>query len=457
MIDHSHQEDGSIYGTLSRAFPDVRCVQASKATLTVMSSLIEELAGELPGRNVLVSVFQKGVYWKQSRDRYLKLADHADVIAVYSGFEPDAEFDGGHVGVRLEHDFTREWVVLARGPELSVTLCGREATAALGRGDLPVGGEDLDDPDRLFEVIWSYDPHVARHAVETVLDAVEADPAARRQGTRARRTLQAAGEPDVAAVSRAADRLTTELLHRVEQLRLAERRADRRTDQAKTAFLSRMGHELRNPLNAIMGYAQLLELGADKADDTAQRILRAGQHLLGLVDEVLDISQVESGQLAVHTEDLDISALAVGALDLIRTEAGARGVRIEAQDVLGSPLMVRGDRRLIVEVLLNLLSNAIKFNDRGGLVRLTARPDGDQCRIAVEDDGPGIPAEDLSRIFEPFERLPATAHAAGGTGLGLSLSRSMAAAMGGHIDVRSPPGHKTTFTLTLPLTQVVRR
>ncbi len=443
---------GSLHTELLRRHPDLVVTEASKATLVVTSHLIEELAATTPGRHLLVSGFQHGRNWTVERDRYLQLDGRTDVIAVFAGEEPPAAWETDHLGVRLRagHGLAQEWFVLALGPKLAVTLCGLDAEQPRDGTNRPVASP-LEEGDRLFETVWSVDVDVARSAMDIVLTAIADSAPARAQEARERLERAAQIEPDARAVARASDCLVAGMLTRVEQTRRREKLADRRASMAKTAFLSRMGHELRNPLNAILGYAQLLELSAGAADDPAGQIGRAGEHLLELVDEVLDVSQVESGALRVDLQELDVAAIVARTLEMIRTEADVRGVEMDTRRAQTSVLRVHADQQLTVEILLNLISNAVKFNDRGGKVTLEATSDGASCRIAVTDTGPGIPAEDLERIFEAFERLPATAERAAGTGLGLALSKAMAAAMHGRIEVVSHLRQGSTFTLVLPL------
>lgn len=227
--------------------------------------------------------------------------------------------------------------------------------------------------------------------------------------------------------------------------------------RAKSEFLSRTSHELRTPMSAILGFAQVLELDADDlapAHRTAlEQILKAGRHLLSLIDELLDISSIEAGGADIAHEDVDL-------VDLVHEAAGLTGPIFPAAelafetDLPAVALMVRGDRRRIVQVLLNILSNAAKYNRSGRLVRLTCRPDGDLARIEVMDDGPGVPPADVPRLFTPFDRLDLQrVKGVEGTGLGLALSKRLVESMGGAIGFRnrSAPESGAIFWFTLPL------
>jgi signal transduction histidine kinase/ActR/RegA family two-component response regulator len=232
---------------------------------------------------------------------------------------------------------------------------------------------------------------------------------------------------------------------------VAARRAAEAANEEKTGFLSRMSHELRTPLNAVLGFAQLLEMDAqpDQRDSLGQ-IRRAGKHLLELINEVLDISRIESGNLALSPEPVMVSDLISEALDMMAPVAAERQITLHG-DLEGCDCHVRADRQRSKQVLLNLISNAVKFNRVGGTVDLHCEDGGDgMLRIEVRDNGIGIPAEDLSRLFTPFERLSASSDTEG-TGIGLALSLRLAQAMHGRIEATSNVSEGSTFTLVLPL------
>ncbi|MBK6469514.1 MAG: PAS domain-containing protein [Betaproteobacteria bacterium] len=229
-------------------------------------------------------------------------------------------------------------------------------------------------------------------------------------------------------------------------------------DRAKSAFLSRVSHELRTPLNAVLGFSQLLEL--EPGDGERQRrwvaqVLSSGRHLLALMDDVLDISSAQTGQLPLALETLPLQPLVTEAVAMLSGAAVAAGVHLH--DDTGHdtgdtpPLTVRADRKRLLQVLSNLLSNAIKYNRPGGWVRLRAEPGDGTLVLSVADSGPGLDAAQRARLFQPFERVGAQHGAVPGTGLGLALSRQLAEAMGGGITVESAPGRGSTFRVTLPV------
>lgn len=222
-----------------------------------------------------------------------------------------------------------------------------------------------------------------------------------------------------------------------------------RANRAKSRFLSRVSHELRTPLNSVMGFAQLLQMdGLDpRVEESAEQILRAGRHLLELINDVLDISRIEAGELRLSVEPVRVSDVLAEAGDLIGVQAQQRGLHFTPAPPGGEVVMA--DRHRLVQVLLNLGSNAVKFNRRGGEVTLAVEVRGDRVRISVRDAGPGISAAARERLFAPFDRLDVDPSIEG-TGLGLALSRSLVEAMGGVIDVDSEPGRGSTFWVELP-------
>jgi signal transduction histidine kinase/CheY-like chemotaxis protein len=240
-----------------------------------------------------------------------------------------------------------------------------------------------------------------------------------------------------------------ERLHRASLL-LAERAEQARAaNLAKTEFLSRTSHELRTPLNVILGFAQLLEsdLRDTPSAGNVVHVLGAGRHLLSLIDEMLDISSIESGAVKLQPEAVALDPLLREAVALVEPLALRGDVRLDLGDFSG--LAVYADRQRLRQVVLNLLSNAVKFNKPGGTVTLAAERALDAVRIAVTDTGIGIRPEDLVRLFSPFERLDAERRGIEGTGLGLAISQQLVKRMAGSIDVSSEPGRGSVFTVTL--------
>lgn len=242
----------------------------------------------------------------------------------------------------------------------------------------------------------------------------------------------------------------TVLKHAERALREAHDQAARAT-QAKNEFLSRMSHDLRTPLNAIMGFAQVLQLDqlTPEQTDSVAHILRGGRHLLELINEVLDISRIESGQLSLSPEPVVLVDAVREAVSLMGPLAEQRGITIEVVDI--GELAVRADRQRLAQVLLNLLGNAVKYNRANGRVTVSAQVvDPDRVSIAIRDTGAGIPADKLSLLFMPFERLGAEQSGVEGTGLGLTLSKGLAEAMNGTLTATSLVDEGSTFRLDLP-------
>jgi len=224
-------------------------------------------------------------------------------------------------------------------------------------------------------------------------------------------------------------------------------------NRAKSEFLSRMSHELRTPLNAVLGFAQLLEMDVSEDNrESVRQILRAGRHLLDLINEVLDITRIETGRLTLSPEPVLVSELIDETVDLMHPLAQAQGVAIDRDAGPASRRYVRADRQRIKQVLLNLVSNAVKYNRAGGSVSVRCAVTNDaRLRISVQDTGIGIAAADIPRLFTPFDRLSAASSEVEGTGVGLALTQRLIQAMDGTIEVESHLGRGTTFTITLPL------
>jgi signal transduction histidine kinase len=232
------------------------------------------------------------------------------------------------------------------------------------------------------------------------------------------------------------------------------RRAEeaRRESDAKTRFLAKMSHELRTPLNGILGFAQLLALRSGELDPQQERyvtnIRTSGEHLLSLINEVLDLVQIQSGDLKVQLEPVDAAAVVARAAAKVKPQATARGLRLALP--AKSPCWVMADALRVEQVLEKLLNNAVKFTGDGGDVGVEIGREGEMVAIRVSDSGLGIPDDQVERVFEEFTQVgtgPTREH--GGTGLGLPLSRRMAELMGGSIRVTSRHGSGSLFTLTL--------
>ncbi len=257
----------------------------------------------------------------------------------------------------------------------------------------------------------------------------------------------------------AANRIAEEALIK-NRVALVAAEAAQKANAAKTEFLSRMSHELRTPLNAVLGFAQLLQLDPRTPLNAAQaqrvgHIERAGGHLLAMINDVLDLSRIESGTFPLSIGTVDVRRTAHEAMALVDSGASQGRVALSIGEPSGrvSCSYVRADRLRLRQILVNLLSNAVKYNRVSGQVtiRWHCVPDEQRVLIEVQDDGVGISAEHLSHLFEPFNRLGAETTAVEGTGIGLVISRRLAQSMGGDLGVTSEKGVGTTVSLRLPM------
>lgn len=243
---------------------------------------------------------------------------------------------------------------------------------------------------------------------------------------------------------------------RTEELWQSKNLAEK-SNQAKSEFLSRMSHELRTPMNAILGFAQLMQESTRDPLPQAQRkrngqILKAGNHLLDLINEVLDLASIEAGKITVSLEPVCIAELAEEVLTVVRPLSKNFNINLVDQITDNKELYILADKTRLKQVLLNLLSNGIKYNRREGSVTLSASlEDSFMLRIDVTDTGMGIPEEKMNQLFDPFNRLGAEDGEIEGTGIGMTISKKLMEVMGGSIDVKSSLGEGSTFCVRLPI------
>ena len=227
-----------------------------------------------------------------------------------------------------------------------------------------------------------------------------------------------------------------------------------RANRAKSVFLSNMSHELRTPLNAILGFTQLLEMDAVKdSPEHAQlrEIMNAGEHLLNLITEVLDLSAIEAGQVKLNLVRVDIGALLAECGNMIRPLREQRQISVVFEDDCRQSVAVYADYTRLKQVVFNLLSNAIKYNHENGHVSVSCRQLSDTLEIDVRDTGRGISEENMALLFRPFERLDMGGSNIEGTGIGLVITQQLVVSMGGEISVQSREGEGSCFTLSIPL------
>ena len=240
---------------------------------------------------------------------------------------------------------------------------------------------------------------------------------------------------------------------RVKELERA-RQAAEMANQAKNEFLSRMSHELRTPLNAMLGFVQLMEMDpqerlSDRQQARTQQIGQAGWHLLAMINDMLDLSRIEAGVLAVHTESIDIGPLLADVLALVDASAQERHITLDF-DLSESAQWLAGDRTRLTQVLTNLLSNAIKYNVEGGRVTVSSRLEGAQVLLEVRDTGLGMSASQMEQLFQPFNRLGRERSQTEGTGIGLTISKRLSELMGGTLEAASVERQGSVFSLRLP-------
>lgn len=246
------------------------------------------------------------------------------------------------------------------------------------------------------------------------------------------------------------EELEARVARRTFDLNLAKEEADR-ANKSKSEFLSRMSHELRTPLNAVMGYAQLLDMQYDDPNiaEATRSILKGGQHLLQLVNEVLDLSRIESGIFAISLEPVSVEEVLGDAIGMVQPLADRDGIRLVIDWAGCKNLYLEADRQRLVQVLVNLLGNGIKYNRPNGRVTVLCRAKSEtSARIEVVDTGFGISPVDQKRLFEPFQRFGD--HLVEGTGLGLALSERFMRLMGGRLGLSESSETGSTFFVDLP-------
>ena len=276
-----------------------------------------------------------------------------------------------------------------------------------------------------------------------------------RDGAVARAVLTALDISEQKAAELAIRELNSSLEARVQdrtsQLQLAMEKAES-ASRAKSEFLSRMSHELRTPMNAILGFAQIIEMSdpAPQQLKWAGEIRRAGDHLLQMIEELLDLARIEVGKMAINTEALNLLPLINGCLAIVQPLTAARGLEVTL-DCPAANAWALADRLRLRQVLVNLLSNAVKYNREGGKIHVCCERREARMRLSVADGGAGLGPEQMARLFQPFQRLGAELGNVEGTGIGLSLSKQLAELMGATLGVDSAVGHGSVFWIDLRL------
>jgi signal transduction histidine kinase len=266
---------------------------------------------------------------------------------------------------------------------------------------------------------------------------------------------------DIRILTEQLQREKERLLHTVGELNVAKAAADD-ANRAKSEFLAGMSHELRTPLNAILGFSEIIKdelfgpVGQHQYADYANDVHKSGQHLLDLINDVLDLSKIQAGKVELRAAEVDLSRLVRDAISLTRERARKGGVSLSFDESASGPVVL-ADRRLLTQILLNLLSNAIKFTPFGGTVNARTFSDARGIGFSVEDTGIGMGPEDIAKAMSPYGQIDSkVARKHQGTGLGLPISLSLAALHGGDLAVDSIVGQGTTITLALPGFRAVR-
>ncbi|MEM8919921.1 MAG: HAMP domain-containing sensor histidine kinase, partial [Pseudomonadota bacterium] len=272
-------------------------------------------------------------------------------------------------------------------------------------------------------------------------------------------------EADLSAKEKSLRRLVTDLDRSQGQAEELAKRAQEATAKAerasrsKSVFLANMSHELRTPLNAINGFSEMLvkelygPLGDDRYKGYAEDILQSGQHLLDMINDILDMAKIEAGKMSISPRQIDPIEAVDAAVRMIRRRALDKQIELTLH-ANGDLPEIEGDHRAIKQMVLNLVSNAIKFTDPGGKIDVTAETEDRFIAVRVKDSGIGIPAEDLPRLAQPFEQASADeTRNSQGTGLGLALTKSFAEMHGGHLTIESVVGEGTTVAFFLPIEQ----
>ena len=359
----------------------------------------------------------------------------------------------------LDLDFCRTYVspaarrIFGYAPE---EMLGMSITRTMHPDDVPVvvarlrrlAGGGVDEETSTYRALHKDGHEIWVEAIHTLSRDPQTGAPVSITGTVRDITIRKAQDDALLAANATLERLSRHLSK--------ARDAAERASRAKSRFLAGMSHELRTPLNGILGYAQLLRLeGGLNATQTTRldAMLGAGEHLLLMINRVLDLSEIEAEHVELHTAETEPGALAASCLDLVRPAAAAKALALRMAVAPDVPASVLVDQTRLRQIVLNLLGNAVKFTPAGSVLLEVSLPAAGMFRVDVVDTGPGIPAAMRSHLFHEFERLGASGATEGveGTGLGLALSARLAAVMGGRLTYEDNPGGGAIFRLELPL------
>jgi PAS domain S-box-containing protein len=427
---------------------------------------VRYLESHLPGRDILVrrTTDKQQVFWTR--------------VNLVPKLEENGEF-AGYMGA--SHDVTRQMraqqsleakeaqvsgmleiapdAIIAVGSDLRVRIFNQGAAEIFGYQESEIMGQPL---DALLPVRFR---HIHKHHISSFR---KSGVPSRRMGTRSEvLALRKDGSefPAEASISRLElgdDTLFTVMLHDISEKKLSQQKVQRAMEEAqyanraKSEFLANMSHELRTPLNAVLGFSQALSAGIqgklnDKQVEYVDAVSQSGEHLLNLINDILDLSKLEAGKAKLEEESLVLGDLIKQSVLLISERANEGRVGLQ-QNLPAEPVGVRGDKRMILQILLNLLSNAVKFTPEGGSITVSAiLSDNSEVIIKVADSGVGMPEEDIPHAMSTFGQLDGDLDRRHeGTGLGLPLVKSLVDLHGGKLTIESEPGKGTVVTVTLP-------
>jgi two-component system, NtrC family, sensor kinase len=370
---------------------------------------------------------------------------------------------GTDAGVIYEYDEAREVFVPRATEHLEAEIVDTMLATPVRKGEGATGRlADVQEPNQVPDILVApAESRVRGSLVRAGYRALLAVPLVREEhllgGLTVIRKVAGAFAPDAVQLLRTFATQSALAIQNARLFREIEQKS-RELEAAsrhKSEFLANMSHELRTPLNAIIGFSEVLsermfgELN-DKQDEYLKDIHASGQHLLSLINDILDLSKIEAGRMELELSDFDLPMTIDNALMLVRERAARRGIELQTtvDERLGH---IQGDERKIRQVLLNLLSNAIKFTPEGGRIEVAAKPVDGSIKVSVSDTGVGIAPKDQEAVFEEFRQVGTADKKVEGTGLGLALSRKFIELHGGKIWVKSQVGAGSTFTFTIPV------
>jgi signal transduction histidine kinase/CheY-like chemotaxis protein len=411
----------------------VLCIGTEQAVL-VCTRPIHTSAGDGPGRGTLLVAY---LFDDHFRDRMRKLTELPVEFSVTASAKQPDTFDTTStdriVARGAVADFSHERALtISIAQPRQILARGRDAQALIAAGLIGLCAAGLAAAAWLVHVLVIRRLRRLRATMVRITATGELP-----------KRLEFDGADELGDLGRAFDAMTGRLRHTMLDLQ--------RATQAKSAFLANVSHEVRTPLSAILGYADLMLDPAQTERErleSAETIRRNGQHLLTIINQILDVAKIEAGQMQVESIPCDVPTVLRDVVELMRGAAHKRGLSVEVRVLTPMPRTIHTDPTRLKQILLNLIGNAIKFTERGGVSVSVRYHVTHKLTIAVADTGIGIPADKLGELFQPFAQADQShSRRFGGTGLGLALARDLARLLGGDITVASVAGQGSTFTL----------